>query len=271
MKRVIALYFSPTLTSRKTAAAIGKRLSEILALEYREIDITTPKQRKPGLEFCSEDIVVFGAPVYIGRMPNLISPYFKTIKGNGAIGIPVAVYGCRDYDDGLIELRDIMQEDGFRCIAAGAFLGEHSFSTTLGGGRPDSLDYEKAREFASIIAGRITSGNFKYPVEVKGTPFPYRGVFNAKDNGGKSIDIRKVAPKTDLSKCTGCGFCAKICPMGSISPDDCTDITGICIKCCACVKRCPTGAKYFDDSTYLEHKKILEDKFGSVRKEPEIF
>ena len=59
--------------------------------------------------------------------------------------------------------------------------------------------------------------------------------------------------------------------MGSINPEDCTEIVGKCIKCGACIKRCPQGAKYFDDPQYLSHLKLLEEKFTSPRKEPELF
>ena len=62
----------------------------------------------------------------------------------------------------------------------------------------------------------------------------------------------------DESKCTGCGVCAALCPMGSISREDPAEVTGVCIKCHACVRNCPTGAKYFDDEAFLSHKAMLE-------------
>ena len=58
--------------------------------------------------------------------------------------------------------------------------------------------------------------------------------------------------------------------MGSISKENPSEITGICIKCCACEKKCPTGAKYFDDEGYLYHKTELELEY-TRRAEPEIF
>lgn len=273
INHVVALYFSPTLTTRRVVSAIAKGIAQRLEVPYSEVDITTPAQRVGQLSFSEGDLVVFGAPVYIGRMPNLISPYFKTIKGGGALGVPVAVYGNRAYDDGLIELRDIMEEDGFRLVAAGAFVGEHTFSRILGGGRPDSRDLAIAEQFAREIAQKVAQFGAAAAgrVEVPGTPYPYSGFYKATDTSKKSVDIRKVVPQTDLSKCNRCGLCAQMCAMGAIDFEDCTQVVGKCIKCGACLKRCPQGAKYFDDPQYLSHLQLLEEKFSIRRCEPEVF
>ena len=274
-----ALYFSPTYTTRTVvetiALAIRQKIEEKCGkdLFYKSINVTTPVMRQAhgNPQFSKDDIVVFGVPVYIGRVPNLIRDYFASIKGNGAIGIPVAVYGNRAFDDALIELKDIMHGNGFRCISAAAFIGEHSFSYTLGGGRPDADDIQKATAYGEEIACKIIEG---YPVphnlQVPGNPYPYQ-FYNAKSSQNKSIDIRKVKPETDPEKCNNCGLCAMLCPMGAIDPSNCSLTPGICIKCCACVKKCKMKAKYFTDPTYLEHKEILEKNFTSPRKEPEMF
>jgi ferredoxin len=271
IKTVTALFFSPTYTTKKCVVAIAKGVAEGLAAEYRECNITTPLQRRQTPEYGAGDLVVFGVPVYIGRVPNLFRDYFASIKGNGAIGVPVVVYGNRAYDDALIELRDIMQGNGFQCMAAGAFIGEHSFSYTLGGGRPDTSDLQKATAFGEEIARQLLAGaEPPHQLQVPGNPYPYT-YFDARSGKGKSIDLRKVKPETDPEKCTNCGYCAMLCPMGAIDPDNCSEIPGKCIRCCACVKLCRPKAKYFADETYLEHKAILEEKFTEPRREPENF
>ena len=271
IKTVTALFFSPTYTTKKCVVAIAKGVAEGLDAEYRECNITTPLMRRQTPEYGPGDLVVFGVPVYIGRVPNLFRDYFASIKGDGAIGVPVVVYGNRAYDDALIELRDIMQGNGFQCIAAGAFIGEHSFSYTLGGGRPDAADLQKATAFGEEIARRLLAGaEPPRQLQVPGNPYPYT-FFDARSGKGKSIDLRKVKPETDPEKCTNCGYCAMLCPMGAIDPDNCSEIPGKCIRCCACVKLCRPKAKYFADETYLEHKAILEEKFTEPRREPEIF
>ena len=168
-----------------------------------------------------------------------------------------------------------MQSKGFRAFAAGAFIGEHSFSRVLAAGRPDKKDLEIADELARAAADKLLRGECEgsaeefVPVEVDGQ-IPLRPYYKPRDRQGNYINILKVKPKLDASKCDGCGICAEVCPMGSIEPEAPGIVSGICIKCCGCEKSCPQGAIYFDDPGYLYHKEELELGFAD-RKEPQIF
>ena len=64
IKTVTALFFSPTYTTKKCVVAIAKGVADILAAEYKECNITTPLMRRQTPEYCSDDLVVFGVPVY---------------------------------------------------------------------------------------------------------------------------------------------------------------------------------------------------------------
>ena len=68
-----------------------------------------------------------------------------------------------------------------------------------------------------------------------------------------------------LEACTRCGLCVRICPMGSITPEDPSSVPGICIKCCACVKECPVGAKAFTDPGFLSHLAQLEANYQAPK------
>lgn len=46
------------------------------------------------------------------------------MKGNNTPAIIAAVYGNRHYDDALLQMKDILTEQGFYVIAAGAFIAE---------------------------------------------------------------------------------------------------------------------------------------------------
>lgn len=272
-KRIWAAYFSGTGTTEKMVRTIAERLSEQmkLAAEHQpaEFNFTPPAVRREEKAFQEGDIVVFGVPVYAGRVPNVLLKYLNTIRGGGALAVPVVLYGNRNYDDALIELRNILEQDGFRTVAAGAFIGEHSFSRILGGGRPDEKDLEIARDFADRVAEKLKGGEIpEKPVFVRGED-PIRNYYQPRDRRGNPIDIRKVKPKTS-EQCIDCKLCAKVCPMGSIDPEHVSEFVGICIKCGACIKKCPMGAKYYDDEGYLYHQHELEEMYKR-RAEPEIF
>lgn len=276
--RIWTMYFSATGTTEKIVTRIAEKLAEKEQSSLSSFDFTLPENRQEPKCFESEDLVVFGVPVYAGRVPNVLLKYLDTLSGGGALAVPVVLYGNRNYDDALIELRNILEEKHFHTIAGAAFIGEHSFSTILAAGRPDEADLQKADAFAQQIFEKISAarnaGAFPEgltengPVYVKGET-PVRNYYQPRDRKGTPIDIRKVKPKTS-EDCIDCGLCAQVCPMGSIDKIDVRAWNGICIKCGACIKKCPVGAKYYDDEGYLYHKTELE--LGYTRRaEPECF
>ncbi|MHB8157996.1 MAG: EFR1 family ferrodoxin [Desulfocucumaceae bacterium] len=268
-KRINSMYFSPTGTTKKIVSEIAKKIPDNIDGQLTiDIDFTLMAVRKETLSFTGEDVVIIGVPVYAGRVPNVLLKYFNYITGNGALAIPVVVYGNRNYDDALIELKDILELDGFKVVAGGAFIGEHSFSKILAYNRPDEKDMAIVSDFANQIYEKIITQNSIKTVVVKGNK-PYGKYYMPKNEYGIHIDIRKVTPKTN-SNCIDCKLCVNVCPMGSIEYEDVSKFNGICIKCGACVKKCPTQAKYYDDKDYLRHKHELEVGFAN-RKEPEFF
>lgn len=264
------MYFSATDTTKKVVTGIAEKISENIDREIpiNPIDFTLPDIRKKAVCFTEEDIVILGVPVYAGRVPNILLKYLNSIQGNHALAVAIVVYGNRNYDDALIELTDILESDGFKVIAGGAFVGEHSFSKTLAKNRPDEKDMAIASEFGNQIFRKIITQNKFETIIVNGEK-PYRKYYMPKNKNGEPADIRKVTPKTN-SDCTNCKLCVTVCPMGSIDYEDVAKLNGICIKCGACIKKCPNHAKYYDDENYLKHKQELEDEFAS-RKKPELF
>lgn len=272
LEKIWAVYFSGTGTTRRTAERIAGGIASRLNLPVESVDFSRPAVRQETLGFGEKDLVVFGTPVYAGRVPNVLLPFLRErIVGGGALAVPVVLFGNRNYDDALIELRNILAADGMHPIAAGAFVGEHSFSRVLGANRPNAEDEALMDEFAARVA-ELAAGLDAAPVKsvaVRGQE-PLRAYYTPRDRAGNPINILKVKPKTDLSRCGGCGLCADLCPMGSIDPADVSAVRGICIKCCACVKGCPTGAKFFDDAGYLYHQHELEAQYARPA-ENEVF
>ena len=256
------LYFSATGTTKTIVQTVAKQMGTIA----RDYDFTLPTAREREYVFQPGDIVVCGCPVYAGRVPNVLLEFFSRLQGNGALAIPVVVYGNRDYDDALIELRDLLRGRGFRPVAAAAFVGAHAFSDTLAKGRPDEKDLKMAALFGQMARIQCENGAQK-TLLVKGRETG-RTYYQPRTKEGAPIDIRRVKPQT--KGCVHCGLCAELCPMGAIDKENPSRVSGICIKCGACVKRCPNHAKFFADEGYQYHLRELETTF-TARREPEVF
>lgn len=267
--RINAMYFSPTGTTKKVVSSIAEKVLDNTNLnKINYIDFTPLENRTEKILFQKDDLLIIGVPVYAGRVPNILLKYLAEIKSLGALAIPVVVYGNRNYDDALIELKYILESNGFNVISAAAFIGEHSFSYVLGKGRPDDKDICIANKFGDMIKSLLLKQELDETIKVSGHT-PFRPYYMPKDKNGAPVDIRKVTPKTkDI--CNDCKLCVKICPMGSIDINDTHKLNGICIKCGACIKMCPLKAKFFDDLGYLKHKEELEINFAT-RCEPELF
>lgn len=258
--KVWAVYYSATGTTKKVIAALAETLAGSLEVPFEKVEFTSPAIREKEISFTEKDLVIVGTPTYAGRIPNKMLPYFQEkLTGNGALAVPVVLFGNRSYDNSLAELRAELESHGFRTVSAAAFVGQHAFAEKLAAGRPNQEDLEQARGFAHRIADKLKTLTEVVPVSVPGDPAaPY---YTPLGMDGQPAKFLKAKPLTDMGKCCGCGVCVKVCPMGSIDPADVSSVPGVCIKCQACVRRCTRGAKYFDDPAFLSHKEMLETNY----------
>lgn len=272
IKEVWTIYFSPTGTTEKIAKAMGEGLSHSLDAPLKAYDFTLPKMRENFPALGPDSLVVFAMPTYAGKLPNLMLPYLDTMEGEGALAVAMVTFGNRNFDNSLAELWKILDSKGFTPFAGGAFAAEHSFSYTLGAGRPDGEDLQEVSRFSKALGESVKASALEElaagRAEISGDgDAPY---YQPRDRKGVFIDIRKVKPKT-LKSCIRCGLCADQCPMGAIDKEDFSLISGICIKCGACVKKCPVKAKFFDDPGFIYHKEELEAMYGGERQKNRLF
>lgn len=257
------IYFSPTQTTRKVLEGIAQGVQ---SATVELVDVTIRDARMPKAGHGHDTLAIIGSPVYGGRLPAAAVSRIRKLKGNGALAVIVVVYGNRAYEDALLELWDVALEAGFKTIAAGAFIGEHSFSTNstpIAAGRPDVTDLGKASAFGKMIRDKvinILALDQAGPLYVPGR-FPFKELRMLSD----------VSPATQESLCTKCKSCSLLCPIAAINVDYPAIIDkSLCIRCCACVKSCPAGAKTMDDPRIKQGAEQLSVNC-SHRKEPETY
>jgi flavodoxin/NAD-dependent dihydropyrimidine dehydrogenase PreA subunit len=256
MRTAHLVYFSPTGTTRKVAEGIAQGLGADKVVHY---DLTPADARFETV--LTDGVAIIGIPVYAGRVPELCLQRLQAITARHMPAVLVALYGNREFEDALVELRDLSVAKGFNVIGAGAFIGEHSFSTPahpIAAGRPDAEDLKLALQFGKQVAAKIEAGDFNTP-DIDGN-VPYR---ERPDFGG-------MAPETDSEQCTLCGKCAAVCPAGVIAVGDSVATNAEnCIMCCACVKACEVKARSFTHP-WIEEKRPMLQKNCSTPKEPQI-
>lgn len=256
------IYFSPTQTTKKVIEGIAQGLQ---ATTEHYFDLTPPEAISQTAQEVTQDVAIIGSPVFAGRLPSVMLDRLKQVKGNGRPAVIVVVYGNRAYEDALIELRDVAIEVGFRPIAAGAFIGEHSYSTAdlpIAEGRPDVDDMLTAQNFGKEIRKNIMTETSS-PNELLQVPgnSPYKEIQM----------LSGIAPSVNEALCSRCGKCVSACPTAAIDKENpINTVQNLCIRCCACVKVCPSNAKLLDDPRIKQAAEWLYANF-SARKEPEIY
>lgn len=249
------IYFSPTRTTEK----IVKTIAEGIGADYKDYNITMDKNRKNSLSFENEDLIIVGVPVYGGRIPVILEEFLRNLKGERSRIFLIAVYGNRHYDDALLEMKDIFEENNFEVVGAAGFIAEHSYTHKVAGSRPDKNDLDIAKNLGIDLGKKL-----KNKIEI-----------DIKIPGNRPYKERKVSepfgPITN-ELCNHCGKCIAVCPREAIDSKDPYKInTEKCIHCCACIKICPEKAKSFENEGIKKITKFLEDNFSKERKEPEIF
>lgn len=258
IRTIHSVYFSATYTTCK----VVREIARVIGCETVEHDVTCALPPAGTLVEGDGQLLIAAAPVYAGRIPRRMAEALRMFRANGVPAIVVCVYGNRDYDDALVELQDCVESQGFKAVAAAAFIGRHCIFPAVATDRPDDADMQKAGGFARRCASLLaaaTDADSLPALKVKGNR-PYK-------QGGAST----FSPTGDASLCTKCLTCVRLCPASAISEAaPCATDASKCMACGRCVVVCPHGTRMFRGDAYAAFGTKFVAAF-SARKEPETF
>lgn len=272
LKKVVGLYFSPSGGTAEITRRIAESVAEVINASSIEdvncecIDIIRDPL-KEDMVFDEDTVVVLGFSVFTGRLPLPCIKAMRRLKGGGAMLVGAVCYGNTSYGDSLYELYAFAGEQGFRTVAAGAFITRHGMFEKLAQDRPDADDFAMARSFADSAAGKILrlSGSMIQGLRIEPAPLDIKGCIPTKG------PVKMPLHPTPGKDCTECGTCAAICPTGAISPDSPSRINvKKCISCTACIRECPIGSRGMHGPIAEASRRAMEVMYRR-RKNPEWF
>jgi ferredoxin/flavodoxin len=267
MESLKLVYFSPTDTTKKVIERIAHGINHSTV---EIVDITKPEVRKQQLRSSENELLIIGVPVYFGRVPKNAIEWLHTIEAHNTPTVCIVVYGNREYDDALLELKDTVVKNGCIPIACAAYIGEHSFSnyeTPVAAGRPDADDLSHAELFGEKIREKIISTPSRNHITDMTVPgdYPYKDMIDSK----KKLSFVDFIDVDD--KCSHCGVCSQECPVGAIDLENSVSIDTLkCILCCACIKKCPENARIVKTGI-VKNVAMRLSQTCQNRKEPELF
>ncbi len=254
LTKISTVYFSPSNTTKKIAEKIASNFEGTPEIH----DLLMYEDDGEIREFGDFDIVIVGMPVFAGRIPEVARKKLEKFKGKGVPAIAFTNRGNANLGDSLLELTDILKENGFNVIGAADFISQHSIFPKVAAGRPDEKDLEKIKEFALECKSKIEDGT-KGDVKVPGNK-PYC-----------DYTIVPFKASCDEDLCTFCYDCVSVCPQNAIPDDDpvFTD-PDKCDGCTACIHICPEGARSFAGDIFKQKEPEFVEAH-SKREEPEFY
>lgn len=244
------VFFSPSGTTEKIVNEIAKSFN----MNRENYDLKSFDGEK---QFNNE-LVIIGMPVFNGRIPKTAKDRLSRIKGNDTKAIVVLNYGNMDYGDALLELCDIIKENGFKIVGVATTVSQNSLFEELARNRPDSDDMKRISEFSQKLVEKLKN-NEENEIFVSGYK-PYSDYVTP--------DYSVIC---DENQCIECMDCFYTCPEEAISESSPT-LTNLndCSRCSTCITVCPEDARSFTGVNYnLEREEAICNFLD--RKEAEFY
>jgi len=233
-------YFSATGNSLAIARQIGKRLGDCtiqsMAMEMPDEFVGGP-----------DHPIGFVFPVFYIGLPRLVKQFVQKLNIlKGTYCFAFINYGGNDGDT-LGMLDDILKAKRVYLSYAAGMKMPGNYIVKYQAFNPDVVQnlIKNAMERADEVAAAIIDGRMQ-PVKrnarlfswIANRSYLYRGI----SEWDEKFEV--------TGKCTGCGLCAKVCPVSNIKMKDSRPLwQHHCERCLACIQWCPCEAIEYGSRT----------------------
>ncbi|MDY7032769.1 MAG: EFR1 family ferrodoxin [Thermodesulfobacteriota bacterium] len=269
----IVFFFSPGGSTRCISEVITETLNKLgkkpLTFDISREDQLHNLQRHLN-DLPARSCLYVGSPVYACHPAPPITQVLSQIsKGDGCYAVPFVTWGAVTSGVALHDMGKLLTAKEYTIIGAAKIVAVHSltwkFHSPLGNGHPDQEDERLVKGLVERVCKKLSND----PVETLSLEMlNYQPAEAQKVMEHASIEkAKKLLPPRQLDRelCTGCGICADICPIHTITCEFYPDFGPECIYCFNCVRHCPEEAIKAD---FSQMEEILRNRVKENAEDP---
>ncbi|HPD96867.1 MAG TPA: EFR1 family ferrodoxin [Synergistales bacterium] len=150
-------------------------------------------------------------------------------------------------------MRDAVSAKGFRPIGAKEVRMPSNYARTDPGGEKDNENRTRGLNKAASYARDLFDGKTSWR-RVPIVPDLVRAVGKNPDGSAWRSIRRKFPLEVNSEKCTRCGLCLKLCPVGNITMEEIPRFGKNCFFCQRCISFCPEEAISVSGKNYVPYR-----------------
>lgn len=231
----MVLYFTGTGNSRYVAKKLSSALGEEL------VDMGKRIKNQDFSLVVAEERLVFVVPTYSWRIPRIVENWIRKTEFGGSHRAWFVMTCGGEIGNALKYIDLLCCEKSFECMGVCPIVMPENYIAMFS--VPDEEEAKRIidsaepeiQKAADIIRSRISF------------PATRNNLYDRFMSGPVNTMFYSLCVKADAfkagEKCTGCGKCAKLCPLSNITLKNGSPVWGKnCTHCMACISLCPSEA-----------------------------